>query len=92
MPNREIRDERQTDDGRPKVGPADPETRRRLLNERLAEREPAIYGNQPRQKRESKQEAPPKKEPSPTSDLSVFNVARKLRAARARREEEAGNP
>lgn len=88
MPNREIRDERQTDTGRPKVGPADPETRRRMLRERLNEREPNIYGkgNKPAVKPAAKSSE------NPTRDLSVFSVGRKIRGARVRRAEEAGNP
>lgn len=89
MPNRELRDERQSadDTGRPKVGPADPETRRRMLKERLAEREPNRYG-----KGEKPEAAKPKTPDQDTGNLSVFSVGRKIRGARVRREEEAGNP
>ena len=56
-----------------------------MLRERLNEREPNRYG---------KGERKPMSKPAdnPTRDLSVFSVGRKIRGARVRREEEAGNP
>ena len=65
MPGRAQKDERN------KVGPADPATRRRMLNERLAEKEPAgLYSAA------VKPVAPAK---NPTKDVSAEGTARKIR-------------
>lgn len=85
MPNRNIRDEKQqADDGRPKVGPADPATRKRMLEERLNEREPNIYG-----KGQSQPSKPARQSTPLERDLSVFSVPRKLRERKQRFEDEA---
>jgi len=76
MPNRSIRDEMQGD-GRRKVGPADPETRQRMLKERLGEREPDRYGK-------GRERAPAKVTENPTRDLSAYGAARKIIARKAR--------
>jgi hypothetical protein len=73
MPNRSIRDERN------KVGPADPATRKRMLNERLSEREPA--GNY------APTSAAPVK-PAPT-DLSVAGAVRNLKSRKAKIDKES---
>lgn len=66
MPGRAQKDERN------KVGPADPETRRRMLKERLAETEPA-----------GQYAAPVRPAPAPTKnptkDVSAEGTARKIR-------------
>lgn len=64
-------------EGRPKVGPADSATRKRMLNERLAEREPLQRVDRP------------VKTPrnvvvdSPTRDLSVMGAIGKIKGRRA---------
>lgn len=60
--------------GRPKVGPADPATRKRMLNERLAEREPLQRVDRPVKKPRNVVMDKPA-----TKDLSVFSAARKIR-------------
>lgn len=86
MANRSIRDERQAsavNAGRPKVGEADPATRRAALKARLNEREPAgLYGAKP-----VKTVAPariPSPAANPTADLSVTGAIDKIKARKYR--------
>lgn len=74
MPNRSIRNERN------QVGPADPATRRRLLKERLSEKEPAGLYAAP---------AAPPPAKSPTRDLSVMGAANKLRERKLKIDKES---
>lgn len=72
MPNRSIRDERQravVDSGRPKVGEADPATRRAALQAALSQREGNVYGKGQRM-------APAA---NPTADLSVQGAIGKIK-------------
>lgn len=82
MPNRSKRDEKQST-GRPKVGPADPETRRRLLaeHERKAREESraGLY--------QAKPEKPKPKSEKPTKDLSIGTAARRIQTRRQRIED-----
>jgi len=59
--------------GRPKVGPADDATRKRMLSERLAEREPLQRVDRPVKTRRNVQVD------TPTKDLSVFKAADRIR-------------
>lgn len=83
MPGRALKEERERENGRPKPGPADPETRRRMLDARLKEREPEGLYSKERAK-------PAQKQPhEDTGNLSVFGVGRKLRSRLKRIDDEA---
>lgn len=90
MPNRSIRDERQAaavvDTGRPKVGEADPATRRAALKARLNEREGEVYGNG---QSAPARKAAPAAASNPTSDLSVRGVIGKIKGRKYRTMKEA---
>lgn len=69
MPNKKLRE-----DGRPTVGPADPATRKRLLDERLKEKEPKGLYAKPS----------PAAQSNPTKDISIVGTVRKIKERKAK--------